>query len=397
MVAGGLFLPLSPSKAIDWPFGGKEKAAEQAPATRPEAVEAPPVGAPPSFAALAKSLSPCVVNIATTKEIKARTRVRRFPGGPSGPGGESFEDFFEQFNRFFGEQAPHAFRQNALGTGFIISKDGYIITNNHVVDGADDIKVVLNDKQEYPAKLIGTDPKTDVALIKIEANGDLPVAVLGESADLEIGEWVVAIGNPFGLGHTVTAGIISAKGRVIGAGPYDDFIQTDASINPGNSGGPLFNLRGEVVGINTAIIQNAQGIGFATPIDLAKNVVEQLKDNGKVVRGWLGVAIQDIDPDTKQFFGVDEAEGALVTQVMDDSPAAKAGIERDDVIVKFDGRKISGAHGPGGLSAGPRGKRARRGDDGLVRRRAPGRGPFRPAGLGALSAPGAAAVSPAAS
>jgi serine protease Do len=204
--------------------------------------------------------------------------------------------------------------------------------------------VVLEDEREFDAKIIGRDPQTDLALIKIDAKKDLPTLPLGRSTDLKVGEWVVAIGNPFGLDHTVTAGIVSAKGRVIGAGPYDDFIQTDASINPGNSGGPLLNLNGEVVGVNTAIIASGQGIGFAIPIDMAKTVIAQLKENGQVTRGWLGVTIQDVKGDLAQYYGIENGSGALVTDVAPGDPADKAGIQPKDIIVKVNGDKISGSH-----------------------------------------------------
>jgi serine protease Do len=232
----------------------------------------------PNFADLAEQLKPAVVNISTTQVVKgARPGFRGLPSpSPFGERGERdpFEEFFE---RFFGGSGPQReLRRNSLGSGFIINKDGYIVTNNHVVENATDIKVSLSDKEQFDAQVVGRDPKTDVALIKIEAKGDLPVVPLGDSDKLRVGEWIVAIGNPFGLGNTMTAGIASAKGRIIGAGPYDDFIQTDASINPGNSGGPLFNLHGEVVGINTAIVASGQGIGFAIPINPAKEVLTQL-------------------------------------------------------------------------------------------------------------------------
>jgi serine protease Do len=293
----------------------------------------------PNFADLVEHLRPSVVNISTTQVVKGQRRVMpRFPF-PS-PFGERdpFEEFFERF--FGGEGQPREFRSRSLGSGFIINKEGYIVTNNHVVENATDIKVSLTDKDEYEAKVIGRDPKTDVALIKIEAKKDLPAAALGDSSKLRVGEWVVAIGNPFGLGHTVTAGIVSAKGRTIGAGPYDDFIQTDASINPGNSGGPLFNLNGEVVGINTAIIATGQGIGFAIPINMAKELLVQLREKGRVVRGWLGVQVQRVTPELAKSFGLDRDRGALVADVMPDTPAARAGIERGDIIVEFNGRRI---------------------------------------------------------
>jgi len=247
----------------------------------------------------------------------------------------------ERFKDFFGKQMPpQERRQGGVGTGFIIDKSGHIITNNHVVENADKIKVKLKDEREFEAKIIGRDPQTDLALIKIDAKGDLPVASLGRSADLKVGEWVLAVGSPFGLEQTVTAGIVSAKGRAIGSGPYDDFIQTDASINPGNSGGPLLNLNGEVVGINTAIIAHGQGIGFAIPIDMATQVVAQLKENGEVTRGWLGVNIQDLKGELAEYYGVKNSEGVLVTDVVPGNPAEKAGIKAKDIITAVNGDKV---------------------------------------------------------
>lgn len=290
---------------------------------------------PNSFIELAGTLNPVVVNISTTQIIKERPVVP-FPEF-KGP----FEEFFgEDPFRFFGEGPQREFRRQSLGSGFIINKDGYILTNNHVIEHAEEILVTLADKREYKAKVIGKDPRLDIGLIKIEAKEDLPVAVLGDSDRLMIGEWVMAIGNPFGLGHTVTAGIVSAKGRVIGAGPYDNFIQTDASINPGNSGGPLFNLRGEVIGINTAIIAGGQGIGFATPINMAKEVLSQLKEKGRVTRGWIGVSIQEVTPELAQSFGLKERQGALVSSVQKDDPADKGGVKPGDIIVEFNGKEI---------------------------------------------------------
>jgi len=287
----------------------------------------------PSLTELVKELKPTVVNISTTKVVKSPLddffRGRDFP--------DFFGDDF--FKRFFGDQHPREFRQKSLGSGFIIDKEGYILTNNHVVEKAEQIKVKLSDKKEYDAKVIGTDPKTDLALIKIKASGDLPVVRMGDSDMLEVGEWVVAIGNPFGLEQTVTAGIISAKGRVIGAGPYDDFLQTDASINPGNSGGPLFSLKGEVVGINTAIVPGGQGIGFAIPINMAKGLLSQLK-KGRVVYGYLGVYIQDITPELANSFGLKEPKGVLVSDVTPNSPAKKGGVNKSDIILEYDGKQV---------------------------------------------------------
>jgi serine protease Do len=292
------------------------------------------VGFPQSFADLVEKVKPAVVNISTEKTI-------RIPGSPFrhffGPD-EPFGDFF----RWFFEDIPdRELKQQSLGSGFIIDKDGYIITNNHVVEGADEIKVKLADGREFKAKVVGRDPKTDIALIKITTFfKDLPVLSLGDSDKIRVGDWVLAIGNPFGLEHTVTQGIISATGRVIGAGPYDNFLQTDAPINPGNSGGPLINLNGEVIGINTAIIATGQGIGFAIPSNLAKTVISQLKEKGKVVRGWLGVSVQSLTPEIAATLNLKEPIGALVNDVVAGSPADKAGIKRGDVIISFNGKDI---------------------------------------------------------
>jgi serine protease Do len=296
---------------------------------------APAFAAPaPDFAALAEQLRPAVVNISTAKTIKPRSPAYR---APQQPGRDLFEDFFERFFRDM-PQSPH--RERSLGTGFVISEDGYILTNDHVVDGADEIKVKLSDGRIFSGTIKGVDPKLDLALIKIDAGKQLPVAKLGDSDKLRIGEWVMAIGNPFGLEQTVTVGIVSAKGRVIGAGPYDDFIQTDASINPGNSGGPLFNVQGEVVGINTAIVAGGQGIGFAIPVNMAKQIVPQLRDDGKVTRGWLGVMVQPLSEELAQSFGLDRVRGALVSEVVKGSPAERGGVKRGDVIVSFDGQAV---------------------------------------------------------
>ncbi|PLX89060.1 MAG: peptidase [Desulfuromonas sp.] len=287
----------------------------------------------PDFVSLAKKMKPSVVNISTSKKVVSQDMSRW-----QGRGGQ---DLFEEFFRHFApDMQPRKRMETSLGSGFIISDDGFILTNEHVVNGADEVVVKLSDGRTFDAKVRGADEKLDLALLKIETGGKLPVAELGDSENVQVGEWVMAIGNPFGLEQTVTAGIVSAKGRVIGAGPYDDFIQTDASINPGNSGGPLFNVRGEVVGINTAIIKGGQGIGFALPINAARTTVEQLKETGEVVRGWLGVSIQLISEELAKSFGLDRARGALVAEVMAGSPAEAAAIQRGDIILKFNGRDV---------------------------------------------------------
>ena len=294
---------------------------------------------PGSFSQLIKKAKPSVVNISTVKIIKEQGRVP-VPFGESFGQHDPFGDFFD---RFFGDQLPREYRQKSLGSGFIIDKEGHILTNNHVVEKTDEIMVkIADDEKEYKAKIIGRDPKTDLALIKIDTDRPLNPLVLGDSDRLEVGDWVIAIGNPFALGNTVTAGIVSAKYRHIGAGSYDNIIQTDASINPGNSGGPLLNTNGEVVGINTAIFSKSGGsigIGFAIPVNMAKDLLPQLKA-GKVIRGWLGVMIQEITPELKEKLGLSDMHGALVADVTTGSPADKAGIKRGDVIVMFDGKEI---------------------------------------------------------
>jgi len=290
----------------------------------------------PSLASIISQVAPAVVNISAVKVVRGPGPVFKYFFGPFEEG-DPFKEFFE---RFFGDIPGREFRQKSLGSGFIISKDGYILTNNHVVEKATEIRVRLLDKEEFEAKVIGKDPKTDIALIKIKANHNLSTVTLGNSDTLRVGDWVIAIGNPFGLGHTVTAGIISAKERIIGAGPYDNFLQTDAAINPGNSGGPLVNFKGEVIGINTAIVAQAQGIGFAIPINMAKNIVSQLKEKGRVMRGWLGVMIQEVTPDIAQALGLKEAKGALVADVTPGSPADKVDIRRGDIIIEYNGHKI---------------------------------------------------------
>ncbi len=282
----------------------------------------------PAFAIwveLAKATRPAVVNVSTTQ------------GRPSDP-------MAEFLRRFFGEGGPAPSPRSSLGSGFIVSPDGYVVTNNHVVAGGTQIVVKLDRGSEHPAKVVGTDPATDLALLKIEATG-LPVLPLGDSDRLQVGEPVMAIGNPFGLEQTVTTGIVSAKERFIGSGPYDDFIQTDASINPGNSGGPLIDSRGAAVGINTAIFSESGGsvgIGFAIPINLAKTVLLQLRERGSVVRGWLGVAVSRVTPDAAQSAGLGESRGAVVAGVAPGSPAEQAGIQKGDIIVAVGDQAVSG-------------------------------------------------------
>jgi serine protease Do len=303
---------------------------------------------PESFTHLAEIASQAVVNIRTVKTIKGGGRVfRQFKKGPFGKD-DPFHDFFD---RFLGEERPRDFKQRSLGSGFVIDKDGYIVTNNHVVENADKIEVILNDEKEFEAEIVGRDANTDLALIKIKSRRDLPVLQFGDSDDLKVGQWVVAIGSPFGLEHTVTAGIVSAKGRVIGSGPYDDFIQTDASINPGNSGGPLLNMGGEVVGINTAIFAGGQGIGFAIPVNLAKKIIGQLKSGGEVIRGWLGVGIQDISEEVAEYYGIEEKKGVLVTEVFPGDPADKAGIKSKDIILSINGKTVGTAREITGIIA----------------------------------------------
>lgn len=294
------------------------------------------VKTPNSFADLAEHVKPAVVNISTTKTFKNR-RGYGIPFGKS-PFGDDF------FDRFFGDMPQREFKQRSLGSGFIISNDGYIFTNNHVVEQADKILVKISDGKEYEAKVIGTDAKTDIALIKIKPVNSLPTVELGDSDKVRVGEWVIAIGNPFGLEQTLTAGIISAKGRVIGAGPYDNFIQTDASINPGNSGGPLFSMNGKVIGINTAIVAHGQGIGFAIPINMAKSILGDLKTKGKVTRGWLGISVQDVTEDIAKNLNHKDRNGALVSDVFKGDPAEKAGIKAGDVIKEINGKPIKGTH-----------------------------------------------------
>jgi serine protease Do len=290
----------------------------------------------PSFVELAKRVGPSVVNVSTT-QVRRMAQDVPSPFGPGDPRNDQLE-------RFFGGRIPRGPQQRqGVGSGFIIDSNGTILTNDHVVGEAQKISVTLSDGKSYDAKVIGKDQKTDIAVIKIDAGRELPAVTLGNSDHLEVGEWVVAIGNPFGLDHTVTSGIVSAKGRQIGAGPYDNFIQTDASINPGNSGGPLLNLRGEVVGINTAIFSQTGGnigIGFAIPTNSVKDLLPQLKEKGRVVRGYLGTTVQKITPEIANSLGLKENGGALVADVVQGSPAEKAGIKTGDIIVEFDRKAI---------------------------------------------------------
>jgi serine protease Do len=333
----------SAARALDL-FGSGDEAQKAAPAepfwsegtgASPPAVA--PGGAPPSFADLAERTSPAVVNIQTSRTVGGRE------GGPGRPQ-HPLEEFFGPFGPQFEDLLEQPRKVPSLGTGFVISPDGYIITNNHVIEGVDKIEVQFEDGGKYEATVVGKDPRTDVALIRIEAKQPLLALPLGDSDSVRPGDWVVAIGNPFGLAHTVTAGIVSARHREINADPdarrFDDFLQTDAAINPGNSGGPLINLAGEVIGINTAINPRANTIGFAVPVNIAKDVLPQLRASGKVSRGWLGVYIQPIEPEMAEILGLEDTKGALVSKVEPGSPAEEAGLKSGDVVVEFNGQPI---------------------------------------------------------
>jgi serine protease Do len=292
---------------------------------------APTVQAP-DWVKIGRELKPAVVNVSAKRSETAMPEMQ-------GPSGEE-TPFDRYFKDFFGSRPKR--HERSMGSGFVINPNGYIVTNNHVVDGASQVQVKFSDGRELPAKVVGRDSKTDIALLKVEASG-LTVIPMGDSSASQVGEPVMAIGNPFGLDQTVTTGIVSATGRAIGSGPYDDFIQTDASINPGNSGGPLINARGQAIGINTAIFSQtggSVGIGFAIPTSLAKSIVTQLADSGKVTRGWLGVGIQPVTPDIAKSFGRTETNGALVSSVSEGSPAEKAGLKAGDIITEYDGRKV---------------------------------------------------------
>jgi serine protease Do len=400
-IAGGVFIGLviAFARVGAFPFWGSDSdASKSAPAQQaqaaPEPLPAPPVpgvqvaplapaapntpepgekvGVITSFAPLVKKMIPAVVSVNVVQDVKVSGMFGQQGGddggegggddngggGEVGPGdqgggdqggggsGGGGADPFDQLRRYFGQGGQREYKQHGLGSGVIVSADGYILTNNHVVGNAEEIHVTLQDKREFTAKVIGKDAKTDLGLIKIDAKEPLPVAPLGDSNTADVGDWVIAIGNPFNVGMTVTAGIVSAKGRILG-GDYDDFIQTDASINPGNSGGPLINTRGEVIGINTAIYSRTganNGIGFAIPIDMARNVMDQLKAHGRVIRGWLGVEIQEVTPDLAQSFGLPKPEGALVASADKDGPAGKGGIERGDIVLSFNGHPVDDEH-----------------------------------------------------
>lgn len=297
----------------------------------------------PDFTYLVEKSSPAVVNISTEQASTQQPANRE--GQPLGPNRDELNEFFKHFfgQQPFGQQAPPQQRpRNSLGSGFIISQDGYVLTNNHVIDGADVIHVRLNDRREYVAKLVGTDARTDLALLKLEAE-NLPTVKMGDSDELKPGQWVLAIGSPFGFDYTVTAGIVSATGRNLPSDNYVPFIQTDVAINPGNSGGPLFNLDGEVIGINSQIYTRSggfMGVSFAIPSNVAMSVVEQLKIDGKVSRAWLGVLIQDVNNELAESFGLDRSSGALISRVLPDSPAEKAGLRSGDIILEFNKQNI---------------------------------------------------------
>jgi Do/DeqQ family serine protease len=281
-----------------------------------------------AFIEVSRTVTPAVVNISATRVSRGREL------------GTPFDDFFGEF--FRGAPRPRQ-QEQSLGSGFLISTDGYILTNEHVVKGGEQITVKLSDQRTFAARVIGIDPRTDVAVLKIDARDELQTVVLGDSDALQVGQWALAIGNPFGLDRTLTVGVISATGRAnLGIEDYEDFIQTDASINPGNSGGPLLNIYGEVVGINTAIVAAGQGIGFAIPINLARLIAQQLIETGQVTRGWLGVSIQPLTPELADSFGLTTATGALVNQVLPGSPAEKAGVQRGDILVSYNGREVRG-------------------------------------------------------
>src|SRR5881396_188030 len=323
-------------------LGDAGKAAAPAPIATADALQA-------AFVSVAERVRPAVVHIGTLQVMRGR-RPPMIPGPKADD--PFFKDFFDQF---FGRSGPgrrEEFQTPGLGSGVIVDRRGYVLTNFHVVKGADAVTVRLADKQEFRGRIVGSDSKTDIAIIKFDAPADVRVATLGNSDALRVGEWAIAIGNPFGLDQTVTVGVVSATGRSdVGITTYENFIQTDASINPGNSGGPLVNLRGEVIGINTAIVATGQGIGFAIPANMVKRVTSQLIDRGKVTRGWIGVAMEPLTTELAQALGVRDARGAVVARVYPGSPAAAAGLVQNDVIVAFDGTAIEDYHHLQRLSA----------------------------------------------
>src|SRR5438552_1400178 len=316
-------------------LGDAGKAAAPAPIATADALQA-------AFVSVAERVRPAVVHIGTLQVMRGR-RPPMIPGPKADD--PFFKDFFDQF---FGRSGPgrrEEFQTPGLGSGVIVDRRGYVLTNFHVVKGADAVTVRLADKQEFRGRIVGSDSKTDIAIIKFDAPADVRVATLGNSDALRVGEWAIAIGNPFGLDQTVTVGVVSATGRAdVGIATYENFIQTDASINPGNSGGPLVNLRGEVIGINTAIVATGQGIGFAIPANMVKRVTAQLIDRGKVMRGWIGVSLQPLTTELAQSLGLSDTRGAIVARVHPGSPAEAAGLQANDVIVKFGGTSVDDYH-----------------------------------------------------
>ncbi|UIK03479.1 Do family serine endopeptidase [Neorhizobium galegae] len=338
-------VPAAPGQNANPPAAGSPGAMLPAPPTPSPTINPPPApgpmagGGPGSIADLAEGLLDAVVNISTSQSVKDQGAGPQ----PQIQEGSPFQEFFEDFFDGQGSQNGNQ-KVSSLGSGFVIDPSGYVVTNNHVIEGADDIEVIFPNGSKLKAKLVGTDTKTDLSVLKVEPKAPLKAVRFGDSRRMRIGDWVMAIGNPFGLGGSVTLGIISARGRNINAGPYDNFIQTDAAINKGNSGGPLFNMRGEVIGINTAIISpsgGSIGIGFAVPTELAENVVHQLTEFGETRRGWLGVRIQPVTDDVAASLGLDRARGALVSGVVNGGPIKNGEIKAGDVILTFDGQSVN--------------------------------------------------------
>ena len=348
LLAGGAALALIGTAGAGVITQSTVPAFAQDPLTVPEHATRAPV----DFADIVEAVSPAVVSVQVESAPVQMMSGQQFGGGENLPEGHPLRRFFDQFGDQFGQQfgqrgeggqPRQAPRHSGQGSGFIISADGYGVTNNHVVESGETVSIVLKDGSEYDAEVIGTDPKTDLALLKVEADEDLPFVKFAENTEPRVGEWVVAVGNPFGLGGTVTAGIVSARGRDIGAGPYDDFIQIDAPVNRGNSGGPTFNLKGEVIGVNTAIFSPSGGnvgIAFAIPSSTAMPVIDDLKDDGSVSRGWLGVQIQPVSEDIAASIGLDQARGAIIGETLDTGPAGEAGLKSGDVILSVDGEEI---------------------------------------------------------